>query len=333
MSRIRNLKGQTFGKLTVVEKDNDRIYENKIKKGNSKVYWLCQCSCGNPVLISVESSKLTTNNTKSCGCYKSDRAKDRMIDLAGKLFGNLKVIKVDEAKTEKYKDTYWICECQCEDKNILSTRTSDLTKGKTKSCGCLKSSIIKNRFRNLINIGDIFGKLTVVSYDEERSRCTGKKHKNNYWICECECGELTSVMTTNLIQGNTLSCGCLNSKNELIIKNILNKYNINYIPQMKYDGLLGVGGRKLSYDFYLPNYNALIEYQGEFHDGNIRYYNVDKNELKERLIIQQEHDKRKKDYADNNNINLIEIWYYDHKNDNGLENLLLNKIETIKGEL
>jgi hypothetical protein len=73
-------------------------------------------------------------------------------------------------------------------------------------------------------------------------------------------------------------------------------------------GLIGIRGGSLSYDFYLPKYNLLIEYQGEFHDGiagNGNYY------MKQNLKRQQEHDKRKKEYALNNNIKLLEIWYWD----------------------
>jgi len=72
--------------------------------------------------------------------------------------------------------------------------------------------------------------------------------------------------------------------------------------------LIGVGGGNLSYDFYLPNYNLLIEYQGEFHDGTAI------QQSKEKFKKQLEHDKRKREYADNHNINLLEIWYWDFDN-------------------
>ena len=69
-----------------------------------------------------------------------------------------------------------------------------------------------------------------------------------------------------------------------------------------------MGKGNLSYDFYLPKYNLLIEYQGEFHDGSAGKYS--------RINIkkQQEHDRRKKQYAKDNNIKLLEIWYWDYDN-------------------
>lgn len=69
--------------------------------------------------------------------------------------------------------------------------------------------------------------------------------------------------------------------------------------------MLGIKNRFLSYDFYLPDYNLLIEYQGQFHDGISGEYS------RRNLKNQQEHDSRKKCYSINNNIDFLEIWYWD----------------------
>jgi len=97
-------------------------------------------------------------------------------------------------------------------------------------------------------------------------------------------------------------------KGEIKICEILANKNINYIPQKTYTNLCGLGNGLLSYDFYLPDYNLLIEYQGEYHDGTA------KKQTEKEFIYQQEHDKRKRDYAIQNNINLLEIWYWDYCN-------------------
>lgn len=100
---------------------------------------------------------------------------------------------------------------------------------------------------------------------------------------------------------------CNESKGERRISDYLDKNNIKYEIQKTYNDLLGLGNGHLSYDFYLPDYNLLIEYQGGFHDGSVtgsyqRYYDLEK---------QQEHDKRKREYAEKNNYRLLEIWYWD----------------------
>lgn len=60
MGRLQDLTGQTFGRLTVVERT-----ENKGKDAA----WLCRCQCGKE--ISVTGHHLKTGHTKSCGCYKT----------------------------------------------------------------------------------------------------------------------------------------------------------------------------------------------------------------------------------------------------------------------
>lgn len=88
--------------------------------------------------------------------------------------------------------------------------------------------------------------------------------------------------------------------------------------QYTFDGLCGVNGGLLSYDFYLPNKNVLIEFQGEQHEQPIEYFGG-----KEKFKIQQEHDRRKREYAKNHNIDLLEIWYWDFNN---IEQILRAKI-------
>jgi hypothetical protein len=46
--------------------------------------------------------------------------------------------------------------------------------------------------------------------------------------------------------------------------------------------------------------------------------------MKQNLKRQQEHDKRKKEYAQQNNINLLEIWYWDFDN---IEQILNNELK------
>ena len=60
MSRIKDLTGQRFGRLTALH-----LGENDPKTG--KVRWVCQCDCGN--VVQVKSNALVTGNTTSCGCY------------------------------------------------------------------------------------------------------------------------------------------------------------------------------------------------------------------------------------------------------------------------
>lgn len=106
-------------------------------------------------------------------------------------------------------------------------------------------------------------------------------------------------------------CECSSRyKGEIKISNILKDRGVRYTTQKTFDKLLGLGGGKLSYDFYLPDYNLLIEYQGEQHEKYIPGLQKDISKFK----IQKEHDKLKRNYAKEHNIELLEIWHYDFDN-------------------
>lgn len=55
------------------------------------------------------------------------------------------------------------------------------------------------------------------------------------------------------------------SEGEETTRLFLDKYGINYEPQKRFDGLVGVNGGQLSYDFFLIDDNILIECQGSQH--------------------------------------------------------------------
>lgn len=60
-----DLTGKKFGKLTVLKKLN-------YSKSGHSYYWECKCECGK--IIKVSANNLKSNHTKSCGCYKSEKA-------------------------------------------------------------------------------------------------------------------------------------------------------------------------------------------------------------------------------------------------------------------
>ena len=136
---------------------------------------------------------------------------------------------------------------------------------------------------------------------------TPKSSKKYKFICE-KCGDEFERTLVNLNQSDTgVVCReCNSSQLEQSTKDILEKYNINYKTQVKYERLLGLKGGNLSYDFYLPQYNLLIECQGIQHESWQKTWMT-----KGKFERQLEHDKRKREYAKDHNIGLLEIWYYD----------------------
>jgi len=134
------------------------------------------------------------------------------------------------------------------------------------------------------------------------------------------CGYVYLVSPNNFLRGRRCP-QCSKSYGETKIRKWLENNNIYFIHNKEFPNLLGLKNGLLSYDFYLSQFNLLIEYQGNFHDGSSGEYS------KINLEQQQEHDKRKKEYANNNNIDLLEIWYWNFDN---IEEILKNNIKKVK---
>ena len=96
---------------------------------------------------------------------------------------------------------------------------------------------------------------------------------------------------------------CNESHGEKFIRNYLDKNNIKYESQKKFKDLKDK--TYLSYDFYLSDYNILIEYQGQQHYEPIKFNGKNNSNLEK----QQYHDKLKREYAKNNGYKLLELKY------------------------
>lgn len=162
-----NLIGQKFNRLTVLE----FAYIKEVGKSHSKRrYWKCLCDCGN--IIYVDTGHLKNGATKSCGCLHADRMREeKFIDLTGKKFGRLTVIK--EYKNINNKRIKWECKCDCG--NIVITTGDSLTTKKTTSCGCKRK---ETRF--------LQRKRNIYKFDKNEQIGFGYDEKGNYFIFDLE---------------------------------------------------------------------------------------------------------------------------------------------------
>ena len=166
---------------------------------------------------------------------------------------------------------------------------------------------------------------------------TPSSGKYVWWICkECKHKWYTKISSRN----NGRGCPeCNKSKGEKLCKevflinniieisqerydNLLNIYNTYFIPQKEFEGLIGLKNGNLSYDFYIPKLNLLIEYHGEQHERYIPGF----HKSYDNFLKQVEHDRRKCEYALNNNINLLIIWYWDF---DSIEEILEKELKSL----
>lgn len=100
---------------------------------------------------------------------------------------------------------------------------------------------------------------------------------------------------------------CDASKGELAVSLFLSKHNIVFEQQKQFLGC--VSKRNLSFDFYVPIHNLLIEYDGEQHFGPVRINGISSSQadaIYERNIL---HDDIKTQFANDNGIRLLRIPY------------------------
>ena len=260
------------------------------------------------------SSVLSHRNCPNFRCH-DDYINPNFVDLTGNTYDNLTVIeRVDDyISPSGNKSATWKCLCKCG--NTTYRTTSWLKMSKNQSCGCLKSELIAKRCTENL-IGQKFGRLTVIEY-------AGSHYDGAMWKCHCDCGKTTIVHARFLKRGGVKSCGCLQSIGEEKIQKFLNKYNIEYVTQKRFDDLVGFGNCKLRYDFYIPDYNILIEYNGRQHYVPVDFKGEGNDKAIENLKKQQIYDKMKADYAFNQNIKLLVIPYWE---ENNIENILINQL-------
>ena len=129
MKKLIDLTGKRFGRLVVLSESS--------KSNTGLRRWVCKCDCGTVKII--HASSLTRGLSTSCGCYNRQRTREiKFIDLTGKIFGRLKVIRLS-SKTEYGK---YIWECLCECGNTINVLGDNLKKGQI-SCGCYKTEYLK----------------------------------------------------------------------------------------------------------------------------------------------------------------------------------------------
>ena len=264
-----DLTGKQYGELTVIEKDIE------LSKQKKRIYWKCRCSCGREK--SVRADGLPRTNT--CGQCAND--------FMGRRFGRLVVI--DRAENDQFGHRHWLCRCDCG--NVKVVKADSLKRGHTQSCGCLHSEIIHQaRFIDLT--GQKFGKLTAESYHTENSKV--------YWKCKCDCGNYTTVVSQNLKNGHTQSCGCISgSIGEENIAHLLRENNVDFEREKTFKDL-----PRRRFDFYIPSLNRVIEFDGKQHFQPCSW-----NKTEEDFDISITRDEEKNIYCFKNGIEIIRIPY------------------------
>ena len=256
--KLKDLTGQKFGKLTVVNRA-----ENKIStSGRQLTRWNCVCDCGNEYVAFTD--YLRQSSCPSCGCEATkNRIEKNRKNNIGEKYGRLTILDI----IWETKPTKAICKCSCG--NDFVGAKADIVSGHTQSCGCLQSEMASES-----NTKDWTGLISESGVEFIRQHHTNDKGQ---WVWECKCplcNNLFYELPAKINNGHTTSCGCrLQSFGEQYIKYLLEKSNITFEPQYSFEDCKFI--YVLHFDFAIFHNNkllGLIEYDGRQHFEPIKFF-------------------------------------------------------------
>lgn len=248
-----------------------------------------------------------------CGCHKcrSEKISDKNRVSKAEYINRLKIINPNIVPIGDYINLTTRLSHKCLKHDIVwTTLPTSILRG----CGCPKcrSEKIGNRLRKTHE--EYVSELKIVNpnifvIDKYIDSLTPILHKCLTDGCEWYTAPIYTLSGYGCPQ-------CHESKMERQTRLWIDNHNIKYERYKKFDGC--IDQRQLSFDFFLPEFNANIECQGIQHYEPVDYFGGE-----EAFKIQQKHDAIKRQYCIDHNIELLEIPYWENI-ENMLNNFLFN---------
>lgn len=200
---------------------------------------------------------------------------------------------------------------KCENGHIFNKSIKSIRSGKLTCIDCFGKT--KKDLDEVIDTFEKYG-YSVISHN-------GYKNNQSRFTIKCENGHVRDISFATFQQSNYKNCIlCANDKKrislgERIIADYLDRKNINYVYQYKIEECRLKA--ELPFDFYLPDYNLLIEFDGEQHYKPIKHFGG-----LEKFISRKIGDTVKNIFC-KDNIPLLRIPYWELDN---IENILEEEI-------
>lgn len=169
-------------------------------------YYLTHCKICNTKIRMTPNELLYPDKEKWCICYNKEG------QIVNNTYGRIRVLE----RRHKYSK-YYLCECLiCGNRRFLSEE--EIKVGKMSDCDCnlpslyvhdlvalgydvgFEDNYIPKRM-DYINIGEVYGNLTVLSKDLTRNRA--------HYFCRCnKCNGVVSIRSDHIRSGSTNRCNC-----------------------------------------------------------------------------------------------------------------------------
>jgi len=297
---IENIK-----RWLVLKKKTCKLISTNYKDNNTKLEW--KCKCGNSFFASI--SKVMYRNKEFCNeC--SLKLKTENIRKTSELIKSI--------KEKGYKILTKGSIKNCDDKIVVIDKFGykyeliGRSYLKYKPIPIIKTNpyVIEN-IKNYLKKNEVPLQLLSNKYCRNNKKLTFK----------CHCGNTFDSSWVDVIYNNRIfcpKCSCHISKGEQKIEKYLKQNGIKYKRQYSFeDCYFNIKG-KLRFDFiiYVNNKIKVVEFQGIQHYKPIDYFGGKKG-----FSYQKKRDAIKRNYCKKNKIPLLEIPYYDLKEEVYIESL------------
>lgn len=276
--------------------------------------------CGEEYEMAWYHYKEIQNKNEKCACYNcrnkkkyENNLKERQLKLYGKALkacNEKEYILVSKAEDIKNNTSYvvYICPIHGEQK----MRINNLINGR----GCPECSIDMKSKSYRLSIDEVEKRITDLGGKLLNKKDYINRYEKNLIIKCAYCG---TPFTTSLVlftqHGGQMCPNCKNTESigERRIRSYLELNNVLFEQEKWFSDCRDIN--PLPFDFYLPNYNMVIEFDGEQHFKPSHFTHS-------KLSYTQAHDAIKNEYCKDNNIKLVRIPYWD-----------MNNIETILDDI
>lgn len=320
--KLGNFKTQTYNRIinfkeNLIENGDKFIDFIKLSRGNSLIANIKTFDGGN---ISIDITSFNSFNKSRQDFYNklkevNGRTDDYYIRKETKMNIYIDDVKLNPMSSDVFKQSTY--------KSIINFKKKLEKKG---------DGFIK--FAGLTSDGNLIAKIKTfdngeINIDISQYDSFNKSRKDTYDYCEKKNYKILSpyISATDkmLIDFNcghdahwtkppVLKCGhgcpaCSISKGEKVIRLYLENNNIEFIQEYRFDDCRYK--KPLPFDFYMPDYNLCIEFDGEQHYKAFDYFGGEKY-----FKLTQTRDKIKNKFCKDNNVNLLRIPYYEIDNVN-----------------
>lgn len=228
---------------------------------------------------------------------KPRKTQERFVSEANEVHN----FKYDYSETKYIEDSEKVT-IKCKDHGYFIQCASSHLQG----CGCPKCARIRIITAQTFTLKEFIDKSNKIhNFNYDYSKVEYKRAKDKVIIICNNHGEFEQEAYSHSIGQGCPLCK-LKSSGENIIRKWLIDNKIEFQQQKRFDTCVGTRNR-LPFDFYLPKFKLLIEYDGKQHSSDKSWGG------KNRLIELQENDRIKTKWALENNIRLLRISYKDKK--------------------